>query len=520
MPTRFVLPALGAVVLALLSAILWLNGGTFLYTQDDPYIHLALAEELARGHYGINPGEAAAPSSSILFPLLLAAGVPLGIEALLPLALNLAALAATARLALWLAARWLPAAPPRRLGLLLFLGLLSLNLVGVAFTGLEHSGHVLASLAVLAGLVAVAEGGRMPWWLGVALVVGPLIRYEGLGITAAALVVLACLGFRRQALLLAALALLPLAAHAAWLLHLGLPPLPSSVMMKSPVASSVGDMGAASLPLALLANLYLGLASERGLVLAALAWLVFFGALRVRPPAWRAPESAVAGFALLAVAAHYLGGRFGWLDRYEIYITATMAAALGYVWRRPLGRVLGAGGWRYAALLAAVPAVGWTYLWTTAITPVASNEIYRQQYQMHRFATNYLKAPVAINDLGLVAYRNPNYVLDLWGLGREEIRRTMRDPTARARAIAATTDRYGVGAAMLYENWFRDVLPPAWRPVARFGLGRPPLAVDTATVTVFATVPGDADRLRALFASFAQTLPPGVVFESVPPGGR
>ena len=36
-----------------------------------PYIHLALSEGIARGHYGINAAEAASPSSSVLWPYLL-----------------------------------------------------------------------------------------------------------------------------------------------------------------------------------------------------------------------------------------------------------------------------------------------------------------------------------------------------------------------------------------------------------------------------------------------------------------
>ena len=49
-----------------LVAILRLNAGRFTYTLDDPYIHLALAERIRRGLYGINPGEAASPASSLL----------------------------------------------------------------------------------------------------------------------------------------------------------------------------------------------------------------------------------------------------------------------------------------------------------------------------------------------------------------------------------------------------------------------------------------------------------------------
>src|SRR5262249_14612423 len=79
---------------ALLFLILLHDGGHFTYTLDDPYIHLALARNIAFGGYGINPGEPAAPSSSILWPFLLApfARLPAIFE-LAPLLLNLLCLA-------------------------------------------------------------------------------------------------------------------------------------------------------------------------------------------------------------------------------------------------------------------------------------------------------------------------------------------------------------------------------------------------------------------------------------------
>ena len=56
----------------LLFFVLRFAGGQLMYTLDDPYIHLSLAENLLRGHYGVNLDEVASPSSSILYPFLLA----------------------------------------------------------------------------------------------------------------------------------------------------------------------------------------------------------------------------------------------------------------------------------------------------------------------------------------------------------------------------------------------------------------------------------------------------------------
>ncbi|HIF21262.1 MAG TPA: hypothetical protein EYQ27_04970 [Gemmatimonadetes bacterium] len=55
--------------------ILVFNDGHFTYALDDPYIGLAMAEELLHGNYGINPGEPASAASTILRPLLALQGL-------------------------------------------------------------------------------------------------------------------------------------------------------------------------------------------------------------------------------------------------------------------------------------------------------------------------------------------------------------------------------------------------------------------------------------------------------------
>src|SRR3954447_15747321 len=76
------------LVAALLLSIAHRTGGHFVYALDDPYIHLALAENLAHGHYGLNATEFASPSSSILWPFLLVPLTGTSVHGLLPLALN------------------------------------------------------------------------------------------------------------------------------------------------------------------------------------------------------------------------------------------------------------------------------------------------------------------------------------------------------------------------------------------------------------------------------------------------
>ena len=53
--------------------ILHRTDGVFMYPLDDPFIHMQIARDLAfHGVWGINPGEFASASSSLLYTLLLA----------------------------------------------------------------------------------------------------------------------------------------------------------------------------------------------------------------------------------------------------------------------------------------------------------------------------------------------------------------------------------------------------------------------------------------------------------------
>jgi hypothetical protein len=56
------LPFMGGVVA--MSAIPFMNSGHLVYTPDDAYIHLSLAENIARGRYGVNLGESSRSACS------------------------------------------------------------------------------------------------------------------------------------------------------------------------------------------------------------------------------------------------------------------------------------------------------------------------------------------------------------------------------------------------------------------------------------------------------------------------
>jgi len=214
--------------------ILKINQGHFIYTLDDAYIHLSLAENILRGHYGVNPGEFSAPSSSILWPFLLA---PVsGIE-WAPLAINVLAAFAT----VWVYFRILQRSffgSPHTFHLflssfVLLLLILSTNVIGLVFTGMEHSLQLLLVALTAWGLILVVEDEKPPAWLYFVIGLAPLIRYENLAVSAAALLFLFLNKRFKAGLLVSAFILATLGGFSLFLLANGQEVLPASVLAKS-----------------------------------------------------------------------------------------------------------------------------------------------------------------------------------------------------------------------------------------------------------------------------------------------
>ncbi len=510
--------AIGTLLLVELVAILALNGGMLVYTLDDPYIHLALAENIARGHYGINLGEASAPSSSILWPFLLVPFAGTAIHDEWPLVLNLASAFASIAVLQAILGRAMPpdAMPFRWLPpLVATLAALLFNLVGLVFTGMEHSLQVLLALAVVLGLLVEAEERRVPWFLVAAIVIGPLVRYENLAVSAGALVHLALRGRIALAMVLGLATVGPLAAFSAVLRGLGLEWLPSSVLIK--VDAAPADATLRDLVLAMARSLFASHGHHFRLILLGFGVLFLWRGLRrgARPAA-----RALAAAGAVMVAMHLAGGKYGWFGRYEPYVLISAAMLAIHLWRDPLSSWLRRQeprGALAAVLLPAVLIAPMTAM-PTLLTPAAARNIHEQQYQMHRFVTEFAGgAAVAVNDLGWVGFRNDGYVLDLWGLGSVE---------AGARRLAGEpgwmddmATRRGVRLAMLYEDWFPGQIPAGWVRLGTLRLGHMRVTAARSEVAFYAANPAAAPELGARLAAFARTLPEGVVFAADSPGG-
>jgi hypothetical protein len=518
-----------AAILVMAVTTVLLCGGRLVYSLDDPYITLALGWHIGHGHYGINTFEAASPSSSILYPFVLALFAWTPLQEWAPLLINSAAAVGTAALFAAMCDHYsIGSRPEERLRTVFLISVVCLatNIVGLVFTGLEHSLHILTSVAVVYGLARTLEDDEVPHWLLPVLILNPLLRFEGAALTCLTLLALAISGHIRAAVIGFAGTAAAVGAYMLGMSSLGLPLLPSSVLVKTNALAS-NDAGLVHL-LHLIQHAVEGAwhYGARAIALWLLLALVLphpilraRGLLRpnaTRPLRWERELIFVAVVAG-SVVAHALFGGWGWWYRYEIYAVAITLTAVIVLWHKQIKSFVHRASTRRVGLAGLVIlALNPFYVRGTVMTPFAARSIYEQQFQMHRFAVEFYRRPVAVNDLGWVSYRNPQYVLDVWGLGSEAARKA-RLVTHSPGWLGDLTRFHDVGLAMIYTEWFSHDIPANWRPVAKMRSAHGHVTSAADEVTFYATSPeAEHDVLEALHRFASQTTPSvaQVTFES------
>lgn len=506
------LAALCLIVLTVLEtiAILLLNQGQFIFTLDDPYIHLALAENLLQGHYGVNRQAFSAPSSSILWPLLIAPLTALPFTPYFLLVLNtlfsLASFVVAAKILL-LIEKESPYKPfsSRAKLLLLLLFILCSNVIALSFTGMEHSLQLLLALLIFVGLLQHVQTDEVPPFLWVAIIIAPLIRYECLAISGSALLYLFLNKRYISSLLTGTIIAVALLAFSVFLLSLGLGYLPDSILAKSSVAAS----GLTKLAMNVLRNL--SLVTPKGITLLLLMGFFFYCA-------WLktvARKKRCLAFCMgLAILGHLLVGRIGWYFRYEIYIWVVSLALLFYIWRVPFLPEVSRVEKRFTKGLIGfcIFIAGLEHSFAYLSTPIAASNIYHQQAQMQRFIQDFYQKPVAVNDLGLATYENKLYVLDLWGLGSSEAR-VLRKESTSAEWMSQLVSAEGIALIMIYHDdiWFPDV-PNNWAKIGELSITGIGLTA-RYPVSFFAVDQAQEKMIKPLLVEFQKTLPSGSQFE-------
>jgi len=145
-------------------------------------------------------------------------------------------------------------------------------------------------------------------------------------------------------------------------------------------------------------------------------------------------------------------------------------------------------------------------------TPVATNNIYQQQYQMARFLRKYYeKKNIAANDVGAINYLSDINCLDLWGLANFEVARLKRKNNYNREKIYSLAQSSDIQVAILYDHWFKDYggIPPQWIKVSQWKI-KNNIVCGGDTVSFYAATHLERNRLEMSLREFASELPPSI----------
>jgi hypothetical protein len=482
-----------------LGCILIFNRGVFTYTLDDPYIHLSLAENILKLHYGINLEEFSSPSSSIIWPFFLAPFTILPKAHWIPLLLNIC----FAFITLFVLSKifevlFKDAEQKVRKYLeviLLIIFILATNVVGLIFTGMEHTLQVLSVAMIFYLVVIEMQDQKVPFWGIAVLIAAPLIRYENFAVSIPVALYLFLRGYRLKMIAFAVFLAMFAGGFSIFLIQLGLPALPQSVIAKG---GSLGSINPWQRIIYMMQN-------DRMILMAVI--MIFFGFLSLLTK-FKKEERIFARCASLSLLLHLTYGQYGWYARYEIYMWVFALLTLMYLLREYIiDAVIHSKKSFTAVLIVSIVLLCQPYLNVFTTLPYAANNIFDEHYHMHQYVTEYYKRPVAVNDIGYVSYNNDNFVLDIAGLSsKDAFDARMKAPYGNVSWMDSLAKIHNVQLAMIYETWY-PTQPPNWKKIGELYLTRDQIIVGGPIVSFFTLNDSIRPEVKKQLLEFEPTLP-------------
>jgi len=487
------------IILYELLFIIAINVGTFVYTLDDAYIHLSLSENIAHGHYGINANENSSPSSSILWPFLLAPFAFFSFHHLIPLVINVVISFATlfylSKIFDLLFTELSELSKNILSAVLLSIFIPGTNLAGLIFTGMEHSVQVFLVVFFFYGIIKERQGAYSSKLFIVSLILLPLMRYENLSIALVGIVYFYFRGHKRDVIISLFTIGIILSGFSFFLVHLGLSPIPASILVKTNNFYANQNV---------FIRFFENAGTIRGILF--IIPMLIFALLSVHreiSKQQRLFTACVSG----AIALHLAFGQIGWYSRYEIYMWIFTLLALITVFHQGIMKIFSSSKIVFILIVtfAEIILCG-PYNSIIVTTPLASNNIYEQQYQMQRFIVNYYKKPVAVNDIGYVSYRNEHYILDLVGLASIEAQHLRTDHNGNIEWMNLITNKHNASLAIIYDSWFPKH-PTEWKKIAEMSLSRTSITLGAPVVSFYATNEQTFNEVRSKLVEFEKELP-------------
>jgi len=505
--------------------ILQYSKGIFIYSYDEAYIRMATAKNLAlHGTWGLWSTDFSSASSSIFFPLLLAALYKVfGVKLIIPFLIN----GVTALLLIWIIQRWLfkqGLSPWGQLVILLVIILLT-PLSVLVVMGMEHTLQVLFTFLFIVQLNEwlvkdnrqYTKHRHLPgnlYFLGMSVTT---IRYEGLFVVA-----IACLTLVTRRRLLACIelglvSLLPLILFGLYSVEKGGHFIPDSLLVKAIPLPLDWDNIRKFFTSGIVSRLIYSyntpgaVATGRLLILLPLIYGLFISRLR-----GQRLYTNILLFCFVTTILHLIFSSAILFYRYEAYLIAVSLLISGVLIFR-YGRVL----WPPKGY-----SIRWVVVWATIflIYPFLSRgymaykdvgteclNIYEQDYQAAAFIHRFYNDAVVITDgIGAASYLSDGKKLDLYsGIGYLEAARAKVQSYYQLIYIKYLINKEQPVLAIISEDRYPAALMLNWVKVADWYTDTRVILGNTQ-LSFYAPNESAASILKENLKAFESYLPAGV----------
>jgi hypothetical protein len=208
---------------------------------------------------------------------------------------------------------------------------------------------------------------------------------------------------------------------------------------------------------------------------------------------------------VVAILAHTLFARYGYFERYQVYLIALgVYFALSIAGEAALDRTKAAAVIILSVLV--LTPVKWNLLF---LTPRAADNTYQQRYQAALFVRRYYRTrPIATSELGYISLLHQGSISDLLGLGDYEVLKHRKNGTDNQAFYADLARRRGFPIAISYSGDLGSRrTPTAWFLVASWELHGRPVSAPPDPLQFWATDAAAALELRADLEDNAHRLP-------------
>lgn len=503
---------IGSVFLLALVAILEFitlkkTNNVFCYPLDDTFIHLAVAKNAAlHGNWGVSANEWVSTSSSPLFTGMLTGMIRLfGVKDYLPLILALFGSFIMIGAMQTELNRYSNLSVMQKSAVIiitLFIGAIP----SLTALGMEHTFQIAFTLLFVHAAATVLTSDkpktREIWMAALWGALMTFTRYENSFIVVAVGGLLLLRKRFSAFVIIGAVSAAPLVLFGLYAVNHGGLFIPNSIQIK--VRDNYKQLlngGLAMLEVA---------ASISGLIVVSI--FILLDKLRKKETG---RTVYILGIFVISGLFHSVFGGFGWFYRYEAYMIVLGAFHLLIIFfdwyrnRKPVES--------RSYLLVGIMAVLFTFNLPLRGMNALRNyirstyNIYEQQYQMGLFVKEYYDGKaIAANDIGAISYLADVQMIDLWGLGNNEVTLARKDHYWNDAFLDTLVHKKNASIAIIYDSWFTPALYANWQKAGTWEVSYSFMLGDTK-VSFYAVDPAEAEKLRANLKAFRKKLPGDIV---------